>query len=135
MIEDCKNEIESIHNFFEQWLNGIIKPSKKNFLRIVKALATEFQLITPSGDLLSRDELLARFEKSYGTRKDNPMFIWTKGFTFKKLNPNYMVVIYQEWRKISDVEKGRISTAIFRRNGLAPNKVEWIHLQETWLTE
>jgi len=133
MKEQCQKEIEELHQFFEQWYNGVIPSSTDHLSRFENALSYNFNLITPEGKLFTKETILNLVKRAYGTRQDQLLFIWTKNFRFKELTPNYLIVMYEEWQKIADNDIGRLSTAIFRKNNLLDSGVEWLHVHETWL--
>lgn len=133
MKEQCQKEIEELHQFFEQWYNGVIPCSKDHLTRLENSLSYNFNLITPEGKLFDKETIVDIVKRAYGTRKEHQLIIWTKNFQFKELTPNYMMVIYEEWQKINEIDVGRISTAIFRKNNLINSGVEWLHVHETWL--
>ena len=133
MKAECQKEIEEIHQFFEQWYNGVIPYSKDRLALFENTLSYSFNLITPEGKLFTKEAIINIIKRSYGTRHDQPLIIWTKNFQFKELTPNYLVVMYEEWQKINENDTGRLSTAIFRKNNLLDSGVEWLHVHETWL--
>jgi len=63
------------------------------------------------------------------------MTIWIENFDFKELSNDLFLVMYEEWQKIEDKNKGRLSTAIFQKCENKFNGIKWLHVHETWLGE
>ena len=63
------------------------------------------------------------------------MKIWIENFNYKQISTEAFLVIYEEWQKIDAFNKGRLSTAIFRKSENRFNSLAWVHVHETWLNE
>lgn len=121
------NEIEGLHNFFQQFFTGEIQ--QDTISRFSLVLEDDFSLITPSGQLITRENILAMVKQSYDSRKN--MRIWTNDIVTRSLSNNLYVTTYQELQEIENGTKTvRLSTAIFR---IDEAKVTWIHVHETWV--
>lgn len=121
------NEIEGLHNFFQQFFTGEIQ--QDTISRFSLVLEDNFSLITPGGQLITRENILAMVKQSYDSRKN--MRIWTNDIVTRSLSNNLYVTTYQELQEIEDGTKTvRLSTAIFR---IDEAKVTWIHVHETWV--
>lgn len=121
------NEIEGLHNFFQQFFTGEIQ--QDTISRFSLVLEDNFSLITPGGQLITRENILAMVKQSYDSRKN--MRIWTNDIVTRSLSNNLYVTTYQELQEIENGTKTvRLSTAIFR---IDEAKVTWIHVHETWV--
>lgn len=121
------NEIEGLHHFFQQFFTGEIQ--QDTISRFSLVLEDNFSLITPGGQLITRENILAMVKQSYDSRKN--MRIWTNDIVTRSLSNNLYVTTYQELQEIEDGTKTvRLSTAIFR---IDEAKVTWIHVHETWV--
>jgi len=137
MKNQCYNEIVELHSFFQDWFNGKLEKNEKMFQRFPSVLDDKFELITPSGQKLTRDEILKIVWNSYATRanSDNPMNIWIENFNYKQISEGLFLVTYEEWHKIDVNNTGRLSTAIFQKSDNKFNGINWVHVHETWLGE
>jgi hypothetical protein len=57
------SEVEELHAFFEAWYRGT---SDVGLQRVSAVLATEFELLAPNGELITRDELLSQLASECG---------------------------------------------------------------------
>ena len=135
MEKQCNTEIVELHAFFENWFNGYLEKNDQDFQRFLGVLDDKFELITPSGQKHTREEILKLVWNSHGSRSnsDNPMKIWIENFNYKQISDSIFLVTYEEWQKIENSNKGRLSTAIFQRSEYKYNDINWIHVHETFL--
>ena len=134
-LQACKQEIIELHEFFEDWFTATIKETDENFSRFEKVLDDKFILITPSGEKLSREEILTFVEKAYGLRREvePPYSITILNVHCAFKTEEYSLCQYEEWQKIGDKETARISSVLFQRCEGLPNRLKWIFVHETWL--
>ncbi len=130
----CRREIEDLHAFFEDWFAGRPARDGEAFGRVEAALAEGFQLVGPDGVRHVRDELLAGLRAAHGTRAGG-FRIWTRAARSRPLAEGLHLAVYEEWQELAGVERGRLSTALFREREDGPNGVEWLHVHETWLPD
>ena len=135
METTCKKEIIELHTFFEEWFNGAIEQTRTNFRRLENVLDSNFTLITPSGIKQSREELIPLLWEAAGSRvnKESPLDIWIENYLFKQLGSDLYLVTYEEWQKDEKRKRGRLSTAIFKKEMNEYNNLLWLHVHETWL--
>ncbi|MHC4408522.1 MAG: DUF4440 domain-containing protein [Planctomycetota bacterium] len=117
-----RTEIEELHRFFERWLSG----DEADFSRCDRALARDFTMVGPGGEVRSRDALVRGLLDAHGKR---PVSIRIRNFDVIELAPGLALARYEEWHG----DQGRVSTALFRARGNAPNGIEWVTVHETWL--
>lgn len=135
----CEKEIHDLHQFFEDWFNGVLAPSEENLARVADVLAPGFVLIGPDGRATYREPLIRRLRRAHGSWRepgsDSPgtRRIRIEGFQTRLIEGPTAIAVYEEWHENGDEHKGRISTAFFRLEHGLPNEVRWYHLQETWL--
>jgi hypothetical protein len=124
-------EIRDLHAFFEAWLGGSC-PQDGVFHRVEAALAPDFTLVAPSGQRLSRSEVLAWLRSAYGSRHNPGRFrISIDELAVVHCEAPLIVMSYVEAQQ--GVEKNvRRSLAILREAEDAPCGVIWVALQETW---
>ncbi len=130
-----EREIEEIHTFFESWFNGARPQTDRVFDELESRLHADFHIVMPSGDLLTRSQLLAALRRGWGT---NPKFrIRTRLLYWKPSGVGTWLAVYEEWQKAArnsaPANNGRVTSAVFIPADSAPNRVAWLHAHETWL--
>jgi hypothetical protein len=131
MEQDIHNEIIQLHQFFQNWFNGMLPFNKDNFSRLENALEPGFLLINPYGSCLNRDGILDSLRSAYNTEKS--IRIWIEKPSVKHSFGNITIATYQEWQKKDQKTTSRFSTVVFRAHQINPNGVRWVHVHETWI--
>ena len=137
MEQRCNDEVVQLHQFFQDWFNGVLPPTDVAFGRFSSVMAEGFVIISPNGELTERDELLERLQAAHGIWREmsRPGRIWIENLQVRHQVGNQVLVHYEEWQEIEGESRGRLSTALFRRREGAPNGIEWLHVHEVWLPE
>ncbi|NHZ73788.1 MAG: hypothetical protein GWP16_04900 [Nitrospirae bacterium] len=137
MEQRCEDEVVQLHGFFQDWFNGTLPPTEDEFRRFSSVMAEGFVIISPSGELTERDELLERLRDAHGIWREmnRPGRIWIESLQVRHQVGDQVLVLYEEWQEIEGEPRGRLSTALFRRREGTPNGVEWMHVHEVWLPE
>jgi hypothetical protein len=130
-LDACRREIEALHQFFEGWLSGERSNTDASFRRLDRALAPDFQLIHPSGDGRSRDDILTGLRAAHGSQPG--LTIEIRNVQLRGTGERLLAATYEEWQRSADTEDGRLSTVVFARRSEAPNGLRWRHVHETWL--
>lgn len=133
MDERCRSEVIQLHQFFEGWSTGKLDPSDENFRRFAEVVAVGFEIISPDGQLMKRDQILSRVRDSHGSRKNGTFRIWIENYRSRLIVNGVQLVTYEEWQETDGEQRGRLSSAIFQHEPDAPNGVVWLHVHETWL--
>ena len=68
MENRCKREVIDLHEFFVNWFTG----KEADMSRFERALAPHFQIINPSGRLISRPDLLKAMGAAKGQFAETP---------------------------------------------------------------
>ena len=131
MIPRCTREIESLHVFFQEWLNGAIPGGASGLTRVEDVLSDKFIIISPDARQTPREVLLQQLLSSHGAWQDGR--IWIENMNGRSLSEELALVTYEEWQQTGEEVRGRLSSALFRRAPGAPEGVAWVHLHETWL--
>lgn len=125
-------EIKELHQFFQAWFRAELPNTDAAFERFANAMAPDFRMIVPSGNIIECEPLLERLRGTYGAQPDlqirleNVMVYWTKNET--------ALATYEEWQSAeSSISTARISTALFAKDASAPNGLKWLHVHETWM--
>lgn len=126
--QDITKEISELHEFFQNWFNGIIPQDE--FKRFTAVMDESFQMISPQGELIERSVLVSSLEKSYG--KNSNIRISVTNTVIHEISPDNYLATYHEIQHHSDETTTRISSALFQRNEKLINNYTWLHVHETW---
>ena len=130
MKDICQQEVNDLHQFFEDWFSGAVPQTEESFSRVQRALSDDFAIVGPNGRLTARDPLLHGLYAAYLGR---PNFrIWIENYALQQQIGNIAIVTYEEWQEIDGESTSRLSTAVFQKASSAPNGVQWLHVHEAW---
>ena len=139
MLDDCKNEIKQLHQFFEDWFCGRLPNTDEAFQRLPNVLAPKFEMITPTSKLIFRETLITQIRSMHGAymAADKPSIIRTKNIEGRILSDDLSLMRYEEWQENNAPTdaRGRLSSALFQRLPQAPNNVQWLYIHEGWINE
>ncbi len=131
MYGRCFKEVVELHQFIQDWLNGSVAKTHRDYSRFKDALAKDFQMIDPSGTTKDQNQVTDSFWLAHRT-KDVSFSIEIKNLCHRISFGNYSVITYEEWQ-YDQTTSGRLSTVLFR-NFDQKDKLHWVHLHETWLS-
>jgi hypothetical protein len=133
----CEKEVIELHQFFEDWFNGVLPPTDEAFRRFEVVMAERFMIISPEGVPTERQELVERLRQAHGIwrRTRQPGRIWIENLRVRHQVGQQAMVLYEEWQEIDGETRGRLSTAVLQQRTATPNGVEWLHLHEVWLPD
>lgn len=133
--DPCAREVLEVHQLIEDWFNGVVPKSDAALARFTSVMAPELSVVMPSGRVVDRDGLIARFFELHGWWADStpPGRIRIESLRCDIQSDRLAIASYEEWQRYRDVERGRVATAIFRARPDAPNGLAWLRLHETWL--
>lgn len=129
----CKREIESLHAFFVEWYTGEAPNDADE--RVERALAPDFEMVTPEGNRLERADVVEGIRENYATRESGGFEIEIRNVETRYSVDDRALVRYEEWQKTPNETTGRLSTALFKEDPDAPEHVVWLDLHETWLDD
>ncbi|MHA1976264.1 MAG: hypothetical protein ACW98I_05125 [Candidatus Hodarchaeales archaeon] len=129
------SEVNELHLFFQKWFNGEVHKSNLIFQRFTTVLHPNFVLISPDGRKRSKNEIIQEVWDAYGSRdpQNNPMKIWIENYVYQGEFDSIYIINYEEWQNNNSNNKGRVSTAIFKKASNLYNNLSWLHVHETWL--
>jgi hypothetical protein len=132
---DYEKEILELHQFFEAWFKANLDKNEENFGRFSDVLSERFAMVTPSGELLDREDILDNVMRGFGTHKDadSPFRIWIKNVNLILQTDDIAIATYEEWQEAKTQVTARISTAFFQRVEGKPNNMVWLRVHETWM--
>ena len=127
----CRAEIERLHDRFVAWFTGATDPD--DFDAVERALAPEFELVTPDGDRADRAAVLDSIRGAHGRNDPGTFDIEIRNVEVVHGAADRATVRYEEWQEIARGTTGRISTALLREAADAPGGLLWLDLHETWI--
>jgi hypothetical protein len=132
MKTQCEKEVIELHKFFEKWFKAEIENKDEIFTQLEDALSEEFMLISPTGQVSSREQVLTQIKNGYGSRKidEIPYRLWVQNIECRLQEGNLCLVIYEEWGEVAGKINARLSSALFRKKDKTANEVEWVHVHE-----
>lgn len=127
-----REEVIALHDFFVGWYNASL-PESAFDTEFMARLDNGFTIIMPSGVRLDHKTLVSSIHRSYGKK---PGFrIEIRNVRLLQETGSIAVAQYEEWQhnkqESPGVGSGRISTVIFSLG----DKLQWLHVHETWLPE
>jgi hypothetical protein len=135
MDERCRAEVEQLHDFLQGWMGGTLQADPGTFRRLADVLASDFEMISPDGEPVSRDQMIAGLLPAHGVHagRSQRFRISITDYRGRAVGKDLHVATYREWQVVDGETRGRLSTALFRSRAGTPNGVEWVHLHETWI--
>lgn len=124
-------EVIELHAFFQAWLRGDLPANQEVFQRFTAATAPDFIMIAPDGSVTDLHNTASWIYAAHGKRPG--VLLWTDEHVVRHADEQTALVTYREWQTLANVTKGRISSALFRREPTAPLGVVWLHVHETHL--
>jgi hypothetical protein len=128
----CVIEVQELHRFFEDWFNGRLANDEAEFERFAGVLSPAFERTVPDGETLDRAETLSRVRAAHAAHGGG-MRIRVEEARARTLGEGMLEVTYEEWQDAEGEVRGRRSVALMRQSTTAPNGVEWVRLDETWI--
>ena len=138
MTMQSEQEVLDLHAFFQDWFQGLLPKTDESFARFADVMDPDFHIISPAGRLTSIKDLGPGLRGVHGkwrraSNEADASRIWIENIQVHELAGDLALVTYEEWQVAEGPAKGRLSTAVFRRDPQTPNGVRWLHVHETWL--
>jgi hypothetical protein len=131
--ELCVREVEELHRFFDEWFSGRLSNDDAAFARFADVLSERFEIAPPDGGVLDRAAILRAVRGGHGARAGEGFRIWIEDAEARLLGDGMYAVTYEEWQDVGGAARGRRSRALMRQSAAAPNGVEWVRVDETWI--
>ena len=131
MITRIENEINELHQFFQDWYNNHLSPTDENFVRCVNVLHPNFMIIFPNGEKVQYQTLLNSLHSKHASQTN--MRIWIKQIQVLHQIGDLVLATYEEWQEINGQVNSRLSTVLFQKAPTTPNGLLWLHVHETWI--
>lgn len=131
-LNEVRNEIESLHQFFCGWFNGQL-PEEEFDSQFLSRFSPDLVFIPPAGNLLGLDDLSASVRAGYASNHD--FRIQIRNVTVQHEFDGHIIATYEEWQRNALASKptnnGRIASVVFTTG----QSLKWLHIHETWLPE
>jgi hypothetical protein len=130
IAESACEEVRALHAFFVAWFGGGAG-APADFSACEAALAPDFRMVTPDGEIHDCAAVLDRIKVARGSAAGDfridiiePHAVWQSA--------DAALLGYVERQYRGGRTTSRQSTALFTADSAAPRGVVWRHLQETW---
>lgn len=125
--EDCRNEIERLHEQFVQFYTG----ERGDIEPVEAALEPGFEMVEPGGTVLDRESVLAMVRENGDSYAPGEFDIEIRNVERIETAGNLTVCRYEEWQTAPDGSDGRVSTVVFRADPDTPDGLSWVSVHET----
>lgn len=127
-------EVVDLHRFFAAWFRAELPDTDDAFARFDEVMASDFEMVVPSGARVRRADLVAGLRQAHGSWGDDPdARIEVRGAQARVLAEGLVLVSYEEWQRREGVWTARRSTALLRPAAGAPGGFVWLQVHETWM--
>ena len=132
-IDNVKQEIIRLHNFFVDWMTGILPQTDENFALFADSISKDFYIVNSSGQLRDRETLVAKVYSTYNQRPK--LRIWIENMQIHHTLGDVIVATYEEWQEDKSDNKttSLISTVVFILDESKHNGLVWQCVHETSL--
>lgn len=121
-------EITRLHEFFVDWFSGAVSPEALEDA-LVSRLHVQLLYVTPDGNRLSRDQLVAMLRKAHGSNSD--FRIEVRDVVVRHESSEHLLITYTEVqhgaRNSKQSDNARMTTALLSRT----TPLVWLHIHET----
>lgn len=118
-------EVIRLHQFFDDWYNGLPGLSIAPF---ADAMDPRFTIVTPEGNVLGHSSIVAAVENGFGK---GGISITVENFHVEDLG-TVVVCRYDEIHETPQEVTRRISTAVMVIDQDTPGGYRWVTVHETW---
>ena len=130
-----RREIETVHAFISAWFRGDVGQSKAAFdEQLADRLTPSFVNIQPSGQVLTRADLLASLYDGHGTNPNFTISIADSTVRYRADAGRLVMATYREHQKgaknTDPPDNVRISTVLFEMSD-GDGRPTWLHIHET----
>jgi hypothetical protein len=130
-LPTCRTEIERLHDRFVAWFTATA--DRSDFDDIERALAPDFEMVTPDGARVGREAVLESIHEAHGRDAPGEFDIEIRTVEMVRTTDDHATVRYEEWQTTPTGETGRVSTVLFETDPAAPGGLVWLDVHETWL--
>ena len=129
-----QTEIDGIHDFFTDWVNGNCSGDEETFkTRALDHMADSLVVTMPAGRTFGKSDFAGYMGSIYGSNPDFKIKI--RNIKIRHQVGDIVVVNYDEWQRgakdSDDPNNGRRTTMVLR--DLDGDAFEFLQVHETWL--
>jgi len=128
-MADWIREITELHDFFDDVFNA----RRSGVDRLQAALADDFTLVGPDGNVMDHATTIAAIDNAHGARMGLRVSTAEHQLLFEL--DGTLVASYVEVHTTDDSETRRLTTVVFTTDVDAPNGLVWRRVHETWLSD
>lgn len=133
---ECRREIVTLHDFFVDWYTGVA--DRASFETFEHTLQEDFEMITPSGELLERQSVIELVETKRDRYDRGTFDIEIENVDVIEATDRLTVCRYEEHQHGPTETSARLSTALLAPSeevGTEDPQIEWRYVHETWLDD
>jgi len=127
-VTSFADEVSRVHDFFNDWYAG---RGERSFSEFSHAMHPDFVLVTPSADVIERDDVVEMIRSDRGT---DSAVVATEHHVVHH-SGDVTVGTYVEITMRGDETLHRVSTAVMQRDSSAPGGWLWLSVHETWIED
>jgi hypothetical protein len=127
MLQLVEQTIGALHQFFEDWMQGRIANTPENLQHLETVFADDFKIVTPTGALQNREQVIADIKNGWGAIPG--IKIWIKDVLLLHEDTSTVVALYKEHQSLSRHLNTRTSTAVFKKQA---GSLSWFFVHETF---
>ena len=124
-------EVESLHQFIQQWFNGAVPKTDEVFARLSASWPEGFTLVDPRNKCHSSTELLESTYQLHG--KFPHLSIHIKKMKVSRHRSGTAIAVYEEWHVEPIETEARLCSATFAFESAHPGRLSWVHIHESKL--
>lgn len=132
-MDNVEQEIIRLHEFFVEWMTGILIQTDESFALCADSMSENFYIVAPSGQLTARDALVEGLYNTYNQRQG--FRIWIENVQVRHTLGGVIVATYEEWQELEGKTNARLSTVVFTADKSMPNGLLWQCVHETRLPQ
>lgn len=126
ILTRVEQEVVALHAFFQAWYSG----AETSLARVSKVLSSEFELLSPEGDLLTKDVLLTELLADRGAFPN--LKISVERLTAQVSDHEDIRAFYTEVHEEGGSLERRACCALLRLSGHPPRRLQWVAIAERY---
>jgi hypothetical protein len=120
-------EVQQLHSFFARWY---ATPDDLSIDRVMDVLDSDFELLAPTGEIMSRGQLLNELLVDRGAFPD--LSISIEQLYVRLGAGGEAVARYVEVHQENERTERRVCCALLRRRGIGHNGLHWVAIGERY---
>jgi hypothetical protein len=124
-------EIVTLHEFFQDWYRGKVEDTDDTFDRLMTAMHADFKIVVPDASVFDREQIASIVRAQH--KADPEASFSIEDISIVSRQRDIVICQYTERRSLGDQYDLIKCTAVFKHDRWAPNNVQWLALQETFV--